>query len=511
MATRKICRILIVVLIAFSHWSAKKAPSEVSLAWENAPRAIDPRFTVDAYSHYLSDLMNCSLITFNESGQIIGNLAKKWQWLDNKTLQVEMRPDATFSNGAKVTAADVKATYDFFKNEKLTKPSPMAGAFKTISAIDVKGPQITFKFSEADTSFLQNLMIGILPASEASNEMYEDPGSFHTCGPFVLTAMNVNGLTLSRNPRYSLGEPATVDRIHIKIVKDELTRFSKLRKGEVDLIQDNISREKIPSIAKEYPSLQVTKRPGLNTTYLGFNMRDKVVSNPKVRRAIALAIKRNDIIEYIFKGMAVPANTLLTPDDPFLNPDLKPIDYNVAEAKRHLDEAGFKDPDGDGPKPRFEISYKTTTNVTRVTIAQAIASQLRDVGIKVNVEALEWGKFKSDVDAGRVQMWSLAWVGFKDPDIYRYAFASENFPPNGGNRGWFSHQKLDQILAEAKTEADSGKRKQLYFAAQKIIAEELPYVFLWHEEIFAVHHKRIQGFTLYADGRLTALTRVKVK
>jgi peptide/nickel transport system substrate-binding protein len=110
------------------------------------------------------------------------------------------------------------------------------------------------------------------------------------------------------------------------------------------------------------------------------------------------------------------------------------------------------------------------------------------------VEPLEWGRFKADVEAGRVQMWSLSWVGFKDPDIYRYAFATENFPPAGGNRGWYSNPELDKLLSEARAVTDFAKRRELYNKVQEIVAKELPYVFLWHEEIFAVvktKHKRL--------------------
>jgi peptide/nickel transport system substrate-binding protein len=278
-----------------------------------------------------------------------------------------------------------------------------------------------------------------------------------------------------------------------------------MQAGEVDIIQNAINRDKIPEISKKNPNLKVMKQVRISTTYLGFNMKDKLTGNAAVRQAISVAIDREAIIKYILSGMAEPARTLLTPADPFLNKDLPTPVLDLKLATKILDDAGFKDPDCKGPKPRFELSYKTTTDVTRINIAKAIASQLKKIGIQVKVESLEWGKFAEDVSKGQVQMWSLSWIGFKDPDIYRFAFSTDSFPPNGANRGWYSNKELDKVLQQAKVTNDLTERKKLYGSVQKTIAEELPYVFLWHEEGFAVLNKDVEGYQLYADGRLSSL------
>ena len=480
---------------------ALAGPKTMTLAWETAPRTIDPRFTIDAKSHYLSDLQNCSLINFDENGQIIGSLAKSWAWLDNKNLEVIIKDNITFSNGDKVTAQDVKATYQFFHKTNLKKPSPLAPAFKKITKIATKANKLTFTFAEPDVGFLQNLMIGIVPKKYASQEMFTKPGSYPGCGPFTLTQLSSAQLTLEKNKKYNLSSPAKIDRVVIKIVKDELTRYAKIQKGEVDIIENGVNREKLAGIEKQV-QLTVVKKSALDTTYLGFNMKDPILRKAQVRRAIAHAINRDEIIKYILKNTATKATTILTEGSPFYNKNLKQIKYDPALAKKLLAQAGYKN------KIRFELNYKTTTNTTRVSIAKAIASQLAKVGIKVKVQPLEWGKFKSDVEKGHVQMWSLSWVGFKDPDIYRYAFSSESFPPNGGNRGWYKNTTLDKVLQEAKIASDTKKRIALYYQAEDIIAAELPYVFLWHEQNFAVIRKGIKGFRLYADGRLSSLKDV---
>ncbi len=496
----------------FAATAVSAAANPLTIAWESAPRSIDPRYALDANSQYLENLTQCSLIDFDKNGSTVGDLAKSWKWTDSKTLEVTIHSNAKYSNGTKVSPKDVKATYEFFKNESVKNPSPRKGAFTKLESVEARGgDKVIFRLPESDSTFVTNLVVGIMPAKNSSGEMIDTAKNLIGCGPFMLAESTITGLTLVPNKNFTLRSKPKSSKIVIKIVKDETTRLAKLRAGEVDIVQNSISRDTLDSIEKKHPSLKVYKRPGLNTAYLGFNMRDKIVGNVKVRQAIAAAIDKKKIIKYILKGLAVPADTLITPNDPFYNKGLTKGAFNVELAKKLLDEAGFKDPDGDGKKTRFELVYKTTTNTTRVALAKAIAADLRKVGIKVAVQPLEWGRFKSDVESGKVQMWSLKWVGFKDPDIFRYVFATESFPPNGGNRGWYTNKKLDGLMNQGKTQTSKSDRQKTYAEIQNIVSSELPYVFLWHEEIFAVVNKNVEDFELYADGRFASLVKAYKK
>jgi len=484
-------------------YAVDKKTTPVSIAWEAPPRTIDPRFNVDADSQYLENLIHCSIASFDKNGQTIGDLAEGWTWNDPTTLVVRLKQGAKFSDGSAVTAADVAATYAFFKKESLKTPSPRAGAFSTVASVTADKGQVVFKLTQPDATFVTNLVIGILPERLAGGDIISEHPKMVGCGPFTLSSVTVNHLELRRNEHYGLGNPAKSDRIEIKIVRDETTRFAKLRKGEIDIVQNILSRDVLETLAKTSPNLRIERRPGLNTTYLGFNMKDPTLANPKVRQAISRAINREAIIKYALKGLAQPATTMLPPSDPFFNKNIPTAAFDPKAAEKILDDAGLVR--APGGKPRFSLSYKTTNNMTRVAIAKAIAADLRKIGIDVVVEPLEWGRFKADVEAGRDQMWRLSWVGFKDPDIYRYAFATENFPPAGGNRGWYSNPELDKLLSESRAVTDVAKRRDLYNKVQEIVANELPYVFLWHEEIFAVVNKNVNDFEIYADGRFASL------
>lgn len=487
------------------------AATGLNLAWDTEPRSIDPRYAVDANSQYLENLIHCSLVDFDKDGRTVPDLAKSWKWLAPTKLEVELNAQAKFADGTKVSADDVKATYDFFLRSDVKNASPRKGAFAKVKGVTTQGNKVVFELAEPNSTFITDLVVGILPAKFKDKEMLSETDGMVGCGPFKLKAKTTNSLALERNDQYTLGQPAKLQNVTIKIVKDENTRYAKLQAGELDLVQNLIGRDKLNELAKKNPNLEVQRRAGLNTTYLGFNMKDPVVGKAQVRQAIAHAIDREKIIKYVLNGLAVPASTLITPNDPYFAKGIEAPHLDLAKAKQLLDEAGFKDPDGDGKQPRLKLTYKTTTDLTRVAIAKAIASDLKKVGIDVTVETLEWGRFKADVEQGKVQMWSLSWVGFKDPDIYRFAFASESFPPNGGNRGWYSNPSLDKLLTTAKAETDPAKRTAAYAEVQKIVATDMPYVFLWHEENFAVVSKKVKGFELYADGRYAALGYAEVQ
>ena len=488
--------------------AASTRTDRIVIAWEAPVRSLDPRFASDANSQYLEDLANCSLMSFGPTGATLPDLAAgPPQWTTPTTLSVKIKANAKFADGTLVTADDVKATYQFFlKTAAVATPSPRAGAFSKVTGIEKKSNDtVVFQLAEPDASFVTNLVVGILPAKLAQGPQIETPIGHVGCGPFKIVSADVTSLLLEKNPNYSLGAPPKVGAIEIKIVKDEKTRFAKLQKGEVDLVQNLLSRDVLKDVERKFPNLRVVRRPALKTSYLGFNMKDKVSGNLAVRKAIALALDRQEIIDYILAGLATPARSMLVPGDPFLNTQVGATAKDLAKAGKILDEAGFK-PSG-ANKVRLQLSLKTTTDVTRVSVAKAIATQLKKVGIEVVVEPMEWGRFAADVEAGRIQTWTLSWIGFKDPDIYRYAFGTEALPPNGGNRGWYSNASLDKMLTEGRTTTDPAKRGLIYGKVQEVVAEDLPYVFLWHEENFAVHSSALAGFELYADGRYSSLTK----
>ncbi len=479
----------------------------IVIGWESDARSLDPRYAEDANAQYIENLIHCSLVGFDAEGKLVADLAQETpHWLSPTELEVKIKPGVFFSDKSLLTAEDVKATYEFFLDEKLSSFSARAEAFAKLAKVEVKDPTtLHFVLKEPDASFVTNLVVGVMPIHQAKGARIVNPNESLGCGPYRLEQAETGSLHLVTNSIYSLGPSPRTPKLVFKTIKDEKTRFTKLRKGEIDLVQNVLSRDVLQDVGRKYPYLSAQKLPALATTYIGFNFKDRLAGNIAVRQAIAHALDRTQMIQYVLAGLATPATSLLTPKDPYLKPGLTVPEFDIEKANRILDDAGLNKLEG--KDYRFALAYKTTTDITRINIARAIGSQLKKIGIRLNVETVDWGRFKDYVDRGEIQLWGLSWIGFKDPDIFRYAFGSDSLPPEGANRGWFHNEALDRLLQEGRTTTDSEQRRLIYHQVENIVAEQLPYIFLWHEENFVVHHKDVKGFELYADGRLSALAR----
>ena len=137
-----------------------------------------------------------------------------------------------------------------------------------------------------------------------------------------------------------------------------------------------------------------------------------------------------------------------------------------------------------------------------------MAAQLKRIGVEAKVESLEFGTFNKQLSEGLISAWVAPWTGYKDPDHLRYVFHSKQTPPVGGNRGFYSNPKVDKLVEDGQATLDMSKRIPLYAEAQKLLGEDLPYVYLWFKYANVVHSKAVKGYKVYSDGRYSSLTEV---
>ncbi len=154
---------------------------------------------------------------------------------------------------------------------------------------------------------------------------------------------------------------------------------------------------------------------------------------------------------------------------------------------------------------RLQLSYKTSSDPTRIRLATIYQSQLRKIGIDLNIQSYDWGTFYNDIKQGRFQLYSLAWVGIKSPDIFKYVFDSSAIPPNGANRGRYRDPVADQLIRQAEKEQNLQKAAALYRQLQAHLEQTLACLPLWYEDQYAVMRKAVSGYQLYADGRYDGL------
>jgi peptide/nickel transport system substrate-binding protein len=231
--------------------------------------------------------------------------------------------------------------------------------------------------------------------------------------------------------------------------------------------------------------------------YLGFNLRDPILKDARVRQAIAYALDRPPMIEYLWRGQAQPARSVLPTQSWAYDGSVPSYDHNIAKANQLLDVAGYPEVNG----VRFHIAMKTSTDENTRLMVAVMQRQLREAGIALDIRSFEFATFFADVQHGAFQMYGLRWIGGnEDPDIFEYAFSSAKFPPNGANRGYYSNPKVDALIDKARREIDPSLRKPLYAEVQSILANDLPYINLWYLDNVLVHTRRVRNLKLNPAG-----------
>ncbi|HEY2352804.1 MAG TPA: ABC transporter substrate-binding protein [Candidatus Acidoferrum sp.] len=485
---------------------AHAAHSALVLLIESNPANLDPRFATDAQSQHLDGLIFSSLVARDDQMNLQPDLAESWETPDPLTYIFHLRHGVRFHDGSAVTAADVKATFDYILNA--ANRSPKRGGFRMIAGVEAaNSATVIFHLKEPYASFLWSVSrpaIGIVPAGAGSDFSRILIGS----GPFrFVSQAQDDEVVLAANPDYFGGAPS-VARLQARIVPDAIVRALELRKGSADLEISSLSPDIVPVLAKR-PDLAVTERPGTNLAYLGFNLDDPFIGRREVRQALAFATDRATLIRYLLHGQARIATGILPPNHWAYEPDVAQYSLDTARAGALLDAAGF--PRGkDGV--RFHLLLKTSTEEQARLVGAVLQEEWRQVGIALEVRPLEFATLLSDSVKGNFQINLLRWVGANnDPDVFEFVFSSRRFPPDGANRGHYRNPRIDALTDQIRVEMDRAKRRALCSEAQKILAVDLPYLPLWFGDAVSVHRKDLGDLALSPSGDLDFLEYVKVQ
>ncbi len=479
---------------------------ELVAAFESSPTNLDPRLATDANSGRIIGLIFNSILRFDEKLNLVPDLSERWENPNPFTYIFYLKKGVKFHNGIELTAEDVKYTFESILNPSFLSPHKKSyEKIKTITAVD----KYTVKFimSEPYAPFLINMTMGIVPKDEAEKSGHKFTGKPIGTGPFVFERWVADErIELKRNADYFEGR-AKLSKLIFKIISDDTIRLLGLKTGEIDFIQNAVPPDLLSSLNKD-KNITILTGDGINYSYLGFNLSDPVLKDARVRKAIAYSIDRSSIITNLLAGIAEPATGVLPKSNWAYEGNVAMYEYNIEKAKRLLDEAGFPDPDGDGPKERFRLIYKTTNNDLRKMIGEVLQKNLKEVGIGIDIRTYEWGTFYNDIKTGNFQLYSLSWIGIVDPDIYYSIFHSDMMPPEGNNRNRYKNSEIDRLVTEGQKALSHKDRKKIYSKVQKIAADELPYISLWYPKNVAAMRKNVKGFVLLPDGDLSSFKNI---
>ena len=474
--------------------ASKPNPNTLVMIIESSPTNLDPRVGLEAQSERIDDLIFDDLLTRDTHFNVAPGLAERWDIPDPLTYIFHLHHGVKFHDGRPLTSRDVKWTFDSLLQGKIR--STKAATYHLVDQIDATDDYtVTFHLKEPFASLLWNLSdgaIGIVPQG-SGDEISRNPiGS----GPFrFIRAEPDKEVVVARNDEY-WGVKAHLANVRFMVVPDTTTRALELRKGSADIAINALPADTVLSLEGD-SNLAVLRGPGTILGYLAFNLRDPILKDERVRQALAYAIDRRMFIEYLMRGFARPANSVLPPESWAYNGDVPAYDHDPARARQLLEQAGYPEVNG----VRFHLTMKSSTDESTRLMAAVLQQQLRQVGIALNIRTFEFATFFSDVTHGLFQLYSLRWSGGnEDPDMFEYIFHSSKFPPNGSNRGYFADPRIDTLIDQARQELDQNTRKQLYAEIQRTLADELPYINLWYFDNVLVHSRRVRNLTLNSSG-----------
>ncbi len=495
--------IALVVVLLFAACSKKADPNTLVMIIESSPTNLDPRVGVDAQSQRIDELLFDPLARSDAHFNVQPWLAESWETPDPLTYIFHLHRDVHFQNGQPLTARDVKWTFDSLINGKIR--SAKTGAFASVSRIDAPDDHtVIFHLKQPFVPLLWNLSgaMGIVPYGTGEDFNRHPIGS----GPFrFVSAQQDKGVIVERNPNY-WATPAKLERVEFKVIPDATTRALELRKRSADVAINSLVADTVVTLKRDR-DLTVMEAPGTNYAYIALNLRDPILKDVRVRRAIAYAINVQPIIHYLLRDEARPAYSVLPPQHWAYDGNVDRYPHDPERARQLLDAAGYPSKDG----VRFHITMKTSTEESTRLLAAVLQQQLRQVGIALDIRSFESATFLADIVKGAYQIHSLRWIGGnQDPDIFENLFATSSFAPKRANRTFYSNPRVDKLIREGRSTLDQQKRKIIYDEIQQILAEDLPYINLWYLDNVLVHTNRVRGIVIGPAGNYDFLRQAEL-
>ena len=497
---KRFFQILVLALLAVTLLAG--SPGKLVMAIETEPVGLDPTLVTAFASHRVLENVYDGLLRYDESMNLVPNLAESFEVVDPYTILFKLRDGVKFHSGDPLTSEDVIFTFERLMNPD-TK-APAATYYKEVSSIKVvDGNKIEFKLTIPMAASLLPNFAGV-NSSILSKKFVESGAnlqlSANGTGPFELADYVAgNYITLKRNTEYFIEGLPYLDEIKMMIMPEEVTRVSALRNGDVDLarINEPLSLNQLPT-----DRFKIHRNAVLSYYLLGINTTRGPLSNPKVRNALNYAINR----EMIVKLVAFDEGAVTGP----LNPELefwamKPSQfseytYNPAKARELLTEAGY--PNG------FEFEIVASQRYSFDKVAQVIQAQLAEVGVRAKINLVEWGIFiikwrESDF----VSFISLN-SGSIDLDIQ----FNRTFHTGGSTNVFlYSNPEVDALLDRGRSEADINERQKIYNQLQKILVTESPIIFLYSANTLFATNNSVEGFRSLANESLIFLRETSKK
>lgn len=442
--------------------------------------------------------------------ELKGFAAEKWELsADKKTVTFTLKDNIKWSDGTPMTTADYVWTYEQAK--KPENKYAYVGNFEPIVSFTAKDAKTLVVGLNEPITVAVETADAVTPLPKHIWEKYDwsDP----TKNPEINAPTVVNGpwklkewkrdasATFVANDSYWEGRP-NIDQMVIRVFGTEALSYQALKSGEVDVSGFQ------PADYKEAKTLQNVNvyewfSARGSWSYIGFNLRRPALKDPLLRKAIAYATDRQGIIDSVAYGLGRPTYSAYPQTSPAYNPNVEHYDFDLKKSADLLKQAGYtlngKKLTKDGQQLSLKLLYNTGNKV-REGIATLTQQQLGDLGIAVDVQGVEFQAYLAAIkkEPFDYDLFVLGWASTINPYFVYQIWYESSIPDL--NSGAYVNKQVEDLYKQARTEFDKDKQKAIYGQIQKLIADDLPYVFLYESKSITGVNKRVGGITATPRG-----------
>jgi peptide/nickel transport system substrate-binding protein len=473
---------------------APKKGGKLRVALNSDPTNLDPHTATGTADTYVQRQVFDPLVDINEKLEAVPVLAESWQWADPTTLVFKLRKGVKFHDGSELDAGVVKWHFDR-QLDPATKAfnRTLLESVKSVEAADSSTVRLLLK--EPDPALvltIANSGAGRVP-SKAQFDKVGTEGVLRApvgTGPFKFAEwVQGSHIGLKRNESYWNTSRPYLDEITYKTVPDSGVRVTELRTGNSDLIDDHLVRD--ANALKSDPGFEVSMTPGLGYLRIELNHSKPPFDNKALRQAFAAAINRSAIDKVVYLSSGAVAQGPIPPSSFAFDKELKgwgPV-ADIETAKKKLAEGG--QPNG------FKFTFDTNSPSQRVQISQLVQEQVRQAGMEMEILILEAGPYGARRPSLEYVSRLATWSGRADPIGNMYS----HFVTKGANNfGAYSNADVDRLMNVARTSINQDERAKAFREAQKLIVDDAPVIFLYHEPWIRAWSKKVKNYVSLADG-----------
>ena len=480
---RKLIYLSILVLLVLFACSQKENQKEriekeekkiLTMAQKAEIKTLDPQKATDSVSRSIIKLINQTLVYIDNEGNIVPELAQEITKVSPKETLIKIKNDIKFSNGETLTIDDVLFSLERAKaSPKMSQDLYMIESFEKV---DDRTLKINTLYDAGN--LLHKLASGGV-AIINKKTFEKDENNIVGTGMFKLKEWVAGEkLVLERNEFFK-DSKSNIDTLVVKFVPEANSRMIMLETGEIDLARDLLPLDfKKISEDSKFTTVEVETPSNM---FLGFDLRNELLADKRVRQAIAYAINNEDLVKTVFNGSASVATSPVPKITTGHNENSNNYPQNIEKAKQLLAEAGY--PNG------FNIELFVSEDNQRIDMAVIIQDNLKKIGINAEIKTFQWAAYVSTIENPNIikPLFIMSWnISNDDPDEVLYPLYHSSQIDAHTNVVFYKNEKFDNLISEARETTDKDKRMKLYEEAQDIIQEDLPhYTLVYPKQNFA--------------------------